>query len=341
MSRRTHSLYSNFGWAEVFWVASMQLSRALVVRPGALGDAVLTLPLLAALKRAGAASMMVLGTPASWRFLNKDHHDIWALDFGSRDWLHLFDDSISPTPVGTTARTADAALVYLAGDGEAVCRRLRAQGVKKTCAAAPPRADDATPSIEPKHAALRLLKGLEGLLGAKGVELPDAVEMHQLLHLKREEIVNAAAAHRLPLDAYVVLHPGSGGARKCWAAERYAQLARKLRGRNVAVAVTFGEADEATRAAFDAALGSSVSVARLIGRPIREVLALLAGARGYAGNDSGVSHLAACVTAVTALFGPTDAAVWAPLGEDVRVLSSADGVLDSIPVEQVVEIVLR
>jgi ADP-heptose:LPS heptosyltransferase len=46
----------------------------------------------------------------------------------------------------------------------------------------------------------------------------------------------------------------------------------------------------------------------------------LAGARLYIGNDSGVTHLAAAVgTPVLALFGPTDPAVWAPRGPNVRV----------------------
>lgn len=48
----------------------------------------------------------------------------------------------------------------------------------------------------------------------------------------------------------------------------------------------------------------------------------LAGARAYAGNDSGISHLAAAVgIPVLAIFRCTDPAVWAPRGRGpVRVL---------------------
>ncbi len=46
----------------------------------------------------------------------------------------------------------------------------------------------------------------------------------------------------------------------------------------------------------------------------------LARASLYIGNDSGITHLAAAVgTPVLAMFGPTDPAVWAPRGPNVRV----------------------
>ena len=64
----------------------------------------------------------------------------------------------------------------------------------------------------------------------------------------------------------------------------------------------------------------------------------LACARVYIGNDSGITHLAAAVgTPVVAIFGPTDAAVWAPRGERVSVVSA--GSLDAISVEAVLQAV--
>ena len=51
-----------------------------------------------------------------------------------------------------------------------------------------------------------------------------------------------------------------------------------------------------------------------------ELACWLARARLYVGNDSGITHLAAAVgTPVLALFGPSDPAVWAPRGANVRV----------------------
>jgi len=73
-----------------------------------------------------------------------------------------------------------------------------------------------------------------------------------------------------------------------------------------------------------------------------EVAALCALADAYLGNDSGITHIAAAVrtpdaaaTAVLALFGPTDPAVWAPRGPHVEVVRAADGRMESITVEAV------
>ena len=54
---------------------------------------------------------------------------------------------------------------------------------------------------------------------------------------------------------------------------------------------------------------------------LEELAGLLALARGYVGNDSGVSHLAAALgTPTVAVFGPTDPVAWGPRGESVAVL---------------------
>ena len=64
--------------------------------------------------------------------------------------------------------------------------------------------------------------------------------------------------------------------------------------------------------------------------------AVLSRAGVYLGNDSGVSHLAAAFGAPTvALFGPTDARVWAPVGPAVRTVVSREGTMDGIGEEEV------
>ncbi len=63
------------------------------------------------------------------------------------------------------------------------------------------------------------------------------------------------------------------------------------------------------------------SLGRLEQPPLEELAARLAGCRAYLGNDSGVSHLAGlCGARSIVLFGPTSARVWAPLGPRVQVL---------------------
>jgi ADP-heptose:LPS heptosyltransferase len=56
------------------------------------------------------------------------------------------------------------------------------------------------------------------------------------------------------------------------------------------------------------------------------------------GNDSGVTHLAAAAGAPTlSLFGPTDPALWAPIGTSVRVLRGRDARVEAIGIEEVRE----
>ena len=62
----------------------------------------------------------------------------------------------------------------------------------------------------------------------------------------------------------------------------------------------------------------------------------LSASRVYLGNDSGVSHCAAfCGTRSVVLFGPTNPAIWRPLGEHVVVLSSDDGSMEGIGTDMV------
>src|SRR5437868_2018183 len=70
----------------------MVLGHVLVIRPGALGDAVLTLPALTALcePTVGAQRVSVLGTPSSFAFLPRDAEKLRIVDFSSSAWLGLF-----------------------------------------------------------------------------------------------------------------------------------------------------------------------------------------------------------------------------------------------------------
>ena len=106
---------------------------------------------------------------------------------------------------------------------------------------------------------------------------------------------------------YAVIHPFSGSRTKDWPLEKYRALAGKL-GRIMPVRWCSG--------AEDPPLDGAVRIDDLY-----ELACWLAGARLYIGNDSGITHLAAAAGAPTlALFGPTDPAVWAPRGPNVRVV---------------------
>lgn len=138
----------------------------------------------------------------------------------------------------------------------------------------------------------------------------------------------------------MALHPGSGSIRKNWPVERFAELALRARhelGLKVALFLGPVELEEPSR--LRAELGPAVDT--VFENPRLTLLAsLLAESAVYVGNDSGVSHLAAAVGAPTvAIFGPTDPAVWAPLGPRCRVLQHPSGELTGVGVSEVFDVV--
>jgi len=320
------------------------LGHTLVVRPGALGDAVLTLPALHALRLAGAESITILGAPASWSFLGATHTAPRVRDFSSSEWLGLFAEGVAfgPAAQATLART-QTAIVYLSGDTGTIEKALREARVKQMLIADPlPRGNG---KEELLHAARRLLDPLAPLLGAGYAEDALAIlTVEDDVFLALDEAETVRALERLGYDAvadggFVALHPGSGGKAKCWPAERFARLAVKLALQGLTPLVFFGPADENTRREFEEQIPPGVSWECVNGRPLREVLALLTCARCYAGNDSGVTHLAARACPVVALFGPTEPRIWGPLGKRVRTMRAPGGSLERLRVDEVVEAV--
>jgi hypothetical protein len=325
----------------------------LVIRPGALGDAVLTLPVLSALKASGAQHVTILGTPASWAFLSGEDKFITVRDFGSRAWLGLFADGaeFSPDAEATLART-DMAIVYLAGDAQSIQRRLMKFCKKVLLVEAPTAMNCGAPNgtvndadgfgIQPCHASRRLLDPLSAILECEKVRdalLPENGIRDGWAAPALAEIARAKQSLQPLLkerSGFVALHPGSGGQKKCWPALRYAELARQLFERqNVVPLVFFGAADDVVRAQFAAAIPPGVAWQAIDRRPLREVLALLSLCRLFVGNDSGLSHLAAQVTPVLAIFGPTAPEAWKPIGQRVSVLGARNGILEVLAVDRV------
>ena len=110
---------------------------------------------------------------------------------------------------------------------------------------------------------------------------------------------------RIP-GRFVCLAPGSRWPMKRWAAENYAELARRVAFEFGYHVVLLGDKDDAdsARAVVAEAPGR---VTNLIGRTsVIEAAAVIERALVFIGNDSGLMHLAEAVAVpVVALFGPT------------------------------------
>lgn len=118
-----------------------------------------------------------------------------------------------------------------------------------------------------------------------------------------------------------VIAPGAEyGPAKRWPAERFAEVAEGLR-QAVADWVVVGSAgDAAAAAAVEARLGDGCR--NLCGRTsLKELIALLRGAKLVVCNDSGVMHLAAaCGAPVVAVFGSTEPRLTRPIHGGVAIV---------------------
>ena len=286
------------------------MRKILVLRGGALGDFIVTLPALALLRQrwpdarielAGNATAAQLARARGLLDAVHSQHDArWSALFGAAplpqelaDWLGDFDLVVNywPDPEGELQRRfpLHAGQTYLT------------TAALPTDAAAPAAAHYCTP--------LRAL----GLAPAQ-LWFPLGP-------------LSAGA----PRTETIALHPGSGSPRKNWPQENWLALIARL---PAPLSLVLGEA-EAENWRPDALAPRPPELQALVAPPLEELVAHFASCRLFLGHDSGISHLAAASGAdCVLLFGPTSPAVWAPPAPNVRVLRRGPA-LSSLSVDAV------
>jgi hypothetical protein len=130
-----------------------------------------------------------------------------------------------------------------------------------------------------------------------------------------------------PRDLILALGPGSGSAAKNWPLPYYYEVARALAFDAGLKVVWLTGPAERPLLPYIQGLAAAQEQVVWAEEPIERVAGLLSHTRVYLGGDSGLTHLAAGAGAhrVVALFGPTDPRVWAPLGDQVTVLTPPGG----------------
>jgi heptosyltransferase-2 len=166
-----------------------------------------------------------------------------------------------------------------------------------------------------EYAALLAPLGVEDGDGAPRWSLPKSVSAEV-------EIDRLLAEGGLEIGGPLVgLHLGAAfGSSKLWPAEAYGRLARLLAAEGLRPVLLGTRDDEATAAAV--ARAAAMDVASLVGRDRPALLPrLLSRLRCLVSGDTGVAHLAAAVgVATVTLFGPSDRRLTAPRGPVARVL---------------------
>jgi heptosyltransferase-2 len=130
----------------------------------------------------------------------------------------------------------------------------------------------------------------------------------------------------------VAVHPGSGSPKKNWSAEKWGTLGLRLIDAfpDVELILVGGEADgEVLQKIQRCWPADRFREARDLALPL--LAAILRECDFFCGHDSGVSHIAAAVGVRSLLlFGPTDPGVWAPANKTVRVVAAPGGSLERL-----------
>jgi heptosyltransferase-2 len=166
------------------------------------------------------------------------------------------------------------------------------------------------------------LRDYDALLRSRGIE-PDLEAPRLPVTAKAlDRAASSLDAEGVDRDSpLALLAPGAAfGWTKRWPAERYGALGDLLAVRGLGCAVVIGPGEEKLGAAVAASARARLPVVGADLNPL-ELLALLSCARVVVANDSGPMHLAAAVgVPVVAFFGPTDPGRTAPTGAPSRVL---------------------
>ena len=128
----------------------------------------------------------------------------------------------------------------------------------------------------------------------------------------RESVLRKLAPHSGGPARYAVIHPAALYASKRWSARGFAEIASHLAERHGLQPIFLGaQEDEASVREVERAQGKTL--VRALGWPIGEMLALIAGAQLFLGNDSGPAHAAAALgVPVAVIFGSSSSVLWGP-----------------------------
>jgi heptosyltransferase III len=294
------------------------LSRILVIRGGAIGDFILTLPAIKLLRDGfPAAHLEILGYKHIVALATMSGYvdATRSIEYGALSSFFSSDSELAPDLVDYFGGFQQV-ISYLFDPEQIFSNNLKRAGVRNLIVGSAKITDE-------EHAARQLARPLESLA----------------LYLTDPAAVVSPNDPRNVVRSLIAIHPGSGSEKKNWPLERFIELTAALFRSNEdsRLLLIGGEADEERATQLARALPrEGVNVVTSL--PLPDLAGVLQNCGLFIGHDSGISHLAAAVnTPCLLLFGPTDPAIWAPANPRVRVLRSSSLTMAGIEVSEVIE----
>jgi len=281
-------------------------SNILVIRPGALGDVICTLPVLANLRENFPQSRLeVVGSSSILELLKESGYADAVHPFDWAPFARLYNKK---TGVGKVLkdflRTFDCIIAYV---GDELFLENLGEITPHPVFSAHPR------SIPPKtHVIDHLLTPLL----QRGIPIHNRTPYLRFSN-KWRQTAREFLENRLPQrngHPLIGIHPGSGGKRKIWP-HWWHFITNLAQEKDICFLVFSGPAEK-ERASWKK---NYYLDKNLVENPPLPLLgALIDNCDLYLGNDSGVTHLAAAAGCRTiALFGPSDPETWKPRGDSM------------------------
>ena len=296
--------------------------QILIIRPGAIGDTLLTLPVIQALRaRDQVAHIILVGNVAVLPLALASGIVDAVADYEQLQWSELFSSVGIRSPAMLSLLQQSELVICLLRDSDGVvCHNLQQAGVKHLIIAA---------GRPPEGQRIHIVQYLLETVG-----LPfDTIDLtNWQLPLKQQD--SLLDVGKQPI---IAIHPGSGGARKCWPVVSFAEVIERLWQHSYSVLLLAGPADAERTNYLRQHLASppeQTILTVLVDAPLLGVAQHLQQCQRYLGNDSGITHLAGMLGIRTvAIFGPSDPTIWRPVGPDVEIIEVAE--LAQLPVEMI------
>jgi len=315
--------------------APAKIEGLVIVRLGAMGDIIHTLPAVSALRRAFPATTIGWVVEERWaellctlptarsgprspqRPLVDRIHTV-----NTKQWRSSMSSIQTWQQIGAALSDVRGIEYQVAVDLQGAARSAliaRWSGAPEVFGAAQPRENVASMFYTRKvitrgeHVVEQNVSLAEPLAG-EVLEIPPA-------ELPRDDAAELECDRRLKgVGAFALLSPGAGWGAKQWPAERYGAVARGLDGGGLKSLVNFGPGEEELALAVERASGGA---AQALACTLPQLIALSRRASLFVGGDTGPLHLAAALRVpVVGIYGPTNPARNGPFGTRSIVLRS-------------------
>ena len=317
--------------------------RILLVRTDRLGETILTLPAMHALRQAMPDATLILMVSAAIYELVAQHPDateVMAEPAGTGPWWQR------AYRLGRLWRSWHVGTVIIANPKKEYHLAAWLAGIPRRVGYDCKWAGLLTHRV-PKRTALGGRHEVDCNLDlVRRLGLPASVPEWRWPPLARErdDVVRLLAEQGLhPSELWVAIHPWSSHPGKQWPLSRYREVIRAMSQASSMKVVLIGGSEERARA--QAVLPTQGQVANVVGRlTLKQLAALLQHARLLISNDSGPVHLAAAMgTPTVVLFGSSDPSTgptrWGPWGQGHTVICKP--CMEQIGVEEVLQAIFK